>query len=95
MTLVRIGDMARLGGVSIRMLRHYHELQLLCPALVEQPSGYRWYDLDQLPTLRRIVSWRGVGLGLEDIAMLLDPSTTAEIATAVLGRHREVLHQSI
>ena len=91
MTLVRIGDMARLGGVSIRMLRHYHELQLLCPAVVEPSSGYRWYDLDQLPTLRRIVSWREVGLGLEDIATLLDRATAAETATALLGRHREVL----
>ena len=36
-----IGDFAKLGGVSVRMLRHYDALGLLPPASVDPVSGYR------------------------------------------------------
>jgi DNA-binding transcriptional MerR regulator len=36
-----IGEFARLGGVSIRTLRHYDEIGLLAPATVDPLTGYR------------------------------------------------------
>jgi DNA-binding transcriptional MerR regulator len=43
-----IGEFARLGGVSVRPLRHYDEIGLLRPATVDQATGYRGYTADQL-----------------------------------------------
>ena len=43
-----IGEFARLGGVSVRTLRHYDEIGLLRPAMVDQDTGYRGYAADQL-----------------------------------------------
>lgn len=43
-----IGEFARLGGVSVRTLRHYDEIGLLRPATVDQDTGYRGYTADQL-----------------------------------------------
>jgi len=34
-----IGEFARLGGVSVRTLRHYDEIGLLRPATVDQATG--------------------------------------------------------
>ncbi len=38
-----IGDFARHGRVSVRMLRHYDAIGLLRPARVDPASGYRFY----------------------------------------------------
>jgi DNA-binding transcriptional MerR regulator len=51
MSQLRIGDLARLGGVSVRMLRHYHEIGLLVPAAIDGQTGYRYYDQDQVEVL--------------------------------------------
>ena len=41
----RIGQVARMAGVSARTLRHYDQLGLLAPAAVDRVTGYRWFDL--------------------------------------------------
>ena len=50
-----IGDFARLGQVSVRMLRHYDGIGLLQPARVDS-NGYRRYGAHQLARLNRIVA---------------------------------------
>jgi DNA-binding transcriptional MerR regulator len=41
--MISIGDFARLGRVSVRMLRHYDTIGLLRPEHVDPDSGYRYY----------------------------------------------------
>jgi DNA-binding transcriptional MerR regulator len=43
-----IGEFARHGRVSVRMLRHYDSTGLLRPARVDPASGYRFYAAGQL-----------------------------------------------
>src|SRR4029079_8550337 len=38
-----IGDFSRMTFVSVKALRHYHEVGLLAPAAVDPGSGYRRY----------------------------------------------------
>jgi DNA-binding transcriptional MerR regulator len=52
-----IGDFARHGRVSVRMLRHYDAIGLLRPACVDHLAGYRFYRADQLAELNRILAW--------------------------------------
>jgi DNA-binding transcriptional MerR regulator len=66
-----IGDFARHGRVSVRMLRHYDAIGLLTPALVDPASGYRHYRAAQLGELNRILALRDLGFGLEQIGTLL------------------------
>jgi hypothetical protein len=42
--MLSIGDFARHGRVSVRMLRHYDAIGLLQPAYFDQVTGYRSYD---------------------------------------------------
>src|SRR5246127_4411193 len=40
--------------LSVKTLRHYHEVGLLEPAEVDSHTGYRYYTLEQLPTAQLI-----------------------------------------
>ena len=65
-----IGDFARLGQVSVRMLRHYDGIGLLQPARVDR-NGYRRYGAHQLARLNRIVAMKDLGFTLEQVR--IDP----------------------
>ena len=69
--MFKIGDFSRLAQVSVRMLRHYDKLGLLTPSQTDKWTGYRYYTIDQLPRLNRIVALNGLGLTLQEIADLL------------------------
>jgi DNA-binding transcriptional MerR regulator len=56
-----IGEFARHGRVSVRMLRHYDEIGLLEPVRVDPATGYRSYDASQLSRLNRIVVLKDLG----------------------------------
>ena len=60
--MLSIGDFARLGQVSPRMLRHYDEIGLLSPDRVDPATGYRYYAAHQLARLHRLVALRDLGL---------------------------------
>lgn len=69
--MFKIGDFSRLAQVSVRMLRHYDKLGLLEPSHTDRFTGYRYYTVDQLPRLNRIVALNDLGLTLAQIADLL------------------------
>ena len=69
--MFKIGDFSQLGQVSIRTLRLYDELGLLRPAQTDKFTSYRFYTLDQLPRLNRILALKELGLSLEQIGELL------------------------
>ena len=58
--------------VTVRALRHYEEKGLLKPAVVDEWTGYRQYDLSQSQRLYRILHLKGMGLSLDEIADILD-----------------------
>lgn len=45
--MLKIGEFAQVGQVSIATLRHYDQLGLLKPSSLDPDSGYRYYSLDQ------------------------------------------------
>ncbi|MGW4499674.1 MerR family transcriptional regulator [Micromonospora sp. NPDC004336] len=67
-----IGDFARLGRVSVRMLRHYDSIGLLRPASVDPHTGYRYYTADQLRRLNRVIALKELGLTLAQVQAILD-----------------------
>jgi DNA-binding transcriptional MerR regulator len=70
--MLSIGDFARRGPVSVRMLRHYDAIGLLRPAHVDPVSGYRRYQADQLARLNRIIALKDLGLTLVQVRAILD-----------------------
>jgi DNA-binding transcriptional MerR regulator len=91
--MIRIGDFARLARISVRALRHYETKGLLRPAHVDGRSRYRYYDLQQLAALERLLLLKDLGLPLTAIGALLSVAP-AEFRLAI-ARHRTLLRRQL
>lgn len=76
--ILKIGEFARVGQVSIATLRHYDQYGLLKPNALDPDTGYRYYVLDQLPRLNRILALKELDFPLEQIAKLLEEDLSLE-----------------
>jgi DNA-binding transcriptional MerR regulator/effector-binding domain-containing protein len=90
-----IGDFARLGLVSVRMLRHYDLIGLLRPAYVDPATGYRFYQAAQLSRLNRIVAIKDLGFTLEQVGAILDEKVSAEELQGMVRLRRAQLEAQI
>ncbi|MEA5360230.1 MerR family transcriptional regulator [Amycolatopsis sp., V23-08] len=90
-----IGDFARHGRVSVRMLRHYDALGLLRPARVDPATGYRSYTAGQLARLNRIVALKDLGFTLEQVATLLAEEVPVERVRGMLALRRAELEAAV
>lgn len=77
--MIKIGDFARLAGVSVETLRHYDELGLLTPVKVDQFTGYRLYSAAQLARVNRILALKDFGFSLRQIGEALDGLTLEQL----------------
>ena len=87
---LKVGDLARRSGVSVRTLHYYEEIGLLAPSQ-HTPTGHRLYALADVTRLQQIVSLRQLGLSLSEIraclaSCALDP---AEVIDRHLARIRD------
>jgi DNA-binding transcriptional MerR regulator len=66
---MRVGELARRTGVSVRLLRYYVEQGLLHP--VRRPGGFREYQESDVGVVRSIRRLLGAGLPTALIARML------------------------
>lgn len=93
--MLKIRDFARLAEVSMTTLRYYDEIGLLKPVHVDPETGYRFYTMDQLPYLHRILALKELGLGLTQIGEILDEGVSAEALQGMLRLRQAQLQQHI
>ena len=72
MELLTIGAFARASRLSPKALRLYDSLGLLTPAHVDEVSGYRFYQPDQLERARLVAWLRRLGMPLARIGAVCD-----------------------
>ncbi|MFF0481552.1 MerR family transcriptional regulator [Streptomyces sp. NPDC004435] len=90
-----IGDFARHGRVSVRMLRHYDAIGLLRPAHVDPYSGYRHYTADQLARLNRVIALKDLGFTLEQVGAILGDEIGAEELRGMLRLRQAELEAAL
>ena len=78
--MIRIGEFARLGQVSVVALRHYDDIGLLRPASVDPVTGYRYYSASQLARLNRILALKDLGFSLDQIEAALEGVNLEQLA---------------
>jgi DNA-binding transcriptional MerR regulator len=85
--MITISQLARHAGVTVRAVRHYHQIGLL-PEPGRDVSGYRTYDAEAVVRLIRIRILADAGVPLARVQELLD-ADEAEFARAVteIGQH--------
>jgi DNA-binding transcriptional MerR regulator/effector-binding domain-containing protein len=90
---LKIGNFARICQVSVVTLRHYDDAGLLKPAHVDGWTGYRYYDMDQIKALNRILALKELGLSLEQIKKIVREELPLEEMRGMLRLKRAELEQ--
>ncbi|WP_043450875.1 MerR family transcriptional regulator [Jongsikchunia kroppenstedtii] len=85
-TIVSIGSFSRMTYLSIKALRHYHELGLLEPAQIDPSSGYRSYDTGQVPTAQVIRRLRELNMPLDEIREVV-AADDPQVRNSVIAHH--------
>ncbi len=93
--MLKVGEFARLAQVSVRLLHHYDKLGLLSPAHVDRSTGYRYYAVDQLQRLHRILALKDLALSLEQIGDLLANALSADELRGMLLLKQAELRQLV
>ena len=87
--MIRIGDFARIGQVSVVTVRHYDEIDLLKPIAVDSATGYRYYSVSQLPRLNRILALKDLGFTLDQIRLVLNGLTADQLRGMLIMKQAE------
>jgi DNA-binding transcriptional MerR regulator len=87
-----VGTVARLAGVTVRTLHHYDEIGLLTPS-GRSDAGYRRYADPDLERLQRILFFRELGFGLDEIKKVMNDGGAD--ASAHLRRQHAMLRERI
>lgn len=95
--LLPIGDFSRMTYLSVKALRHYHEVGLLDPEWIDPTTGYRFYDPSQVSTAQVIRRLRDLGMPLGDVRSVLgapDALSRNEVLVAHLRRMESELEKT-
>jgi DNA-binding transcriptional MerR regulator len=68
---LKVGELAKRTGLTVRTLHHYDEINLLRPSLHTE-SGHRLYTAGDVARLQQVLSLRQLGFSLEEIRDCLD-----------------------
>jgi DNA-binding transcriptional MerR regulator len=97
-TSYRIGEFAKLAGVTVRALHHYDRIGLLKPQ--RGASGFRLYRMEDLERLEQIAALKFLGIPLQEIKLLLKhgPLTLADslhLQREALAEKRRLIDRAV
>jgi DNA-binding transcriptional MerR regulator len=80
--------------LSVKTLRHYHQVGLLEPAEVNPGTGYRYYGSDQIPTAQVIRRLRDLEMPVAEVREVLSASE-ASVRNALIAAHLDRLEEQL
>ena len=92
--LLTIGEFSRASYLTVKTLRHYHDVGLLEPAQVDDWSGYRYYRADQIETAQTIRRLRELEMPVEQVKGVLHAADAGE-RNALIAAHLERMEQQL
>ncbi len=93
--MLKIRDFAEIAQVATSTLRYYDEIGIFKPIYVDPETGYRFYSIDQLLRLNRILALKDLGLELSQIELLLNEEVSTEALQGMLRLRQAKLQQQI
>src|SRR6516225_2113019 len=81
---LKVGELARQTGLTVRTLHHYDAIGLLRPSLHTE-AGYRLYTAGDIARLQQVLSLRQLGFSLDEIRDCLDRDGFSPLE--VISRH--------
>ena len=92
--MFQIGEFSKITKVSLRMLRYYDKNDIFKPKIKDEWTGYRYYTVDQIDDLYRIIQLRDAGFGVAEIAEWLQ-TCDKEYLIKQLAEKRKEIEQEI
>jgi DNA-binding transcriptional MerR regulator len=92
--LLTIGEFSRASYLTIKTLRHYHDVGLLEPAQVDEWTGYRYYRGDQIATAQTIRRLRELEMPVEQVKGVVHAADAGE-RNALIAAHLERMEQQL
>lgn len=92
-TLVTIGEFSRLSHLTAKALRHYHEVGLLTPVLVDS-SGYRRYGVGQVQRAQLVRRLRLLEMPVPEIKAVL-AAETETARDAAIAQHLQRMEDTL
>ena len=92
---MRIGELAKFFGISVKALRVYERMGLLAPAKTDDQNNYRYYTADQIKELDAVISLKRLGFTLSEIKKLLKGGMTHETFMEALVRKKTKWEEDI
>lgn len=71
-TKLKIGEFSKLMQVTVKTLRHYEQKGILIPDEVDEWTGYRYYNIEQMQKLSTIRYLQRLGFSLDEIKDLYE-----------------------
>lgn len=97
LNMINIGEAAKLTGLSVKSIRYYHDIGLVCAE--RGHNGYRYYRDAQVDELHFLHHCRELGFSLEDCRALLnlksDTGRCAEDVKRIANVHLAEINRRI
>ena len=93
--MLKISDFAQIAHVSISALRYYDEIGIFQPIQVDTDTGYRYYSIEQLRDLNRILTLKDLGISLRKITELLNDELPTDALHSMLQLRQAQLQHDI
>ncbi len=93
--MFKIGDFSKFCRVPVSALRYYADIGLLEPIHIDPFTGYRYYSIDQLPRLNRILALKDLGLSLTQIKAMVEQTVSPDEIRGMLRLKQAELQQIV
>jgi DNA-binding transcriptional MerR regulator len=93
-SLMRIGDLAKSAGTTLRTVRYYEQLGLIAPS-GRTKGGFRLYTEEELRKLRLIKNLQLLAIPLAQVKEFFDQRHCGRVAADIAPGIRSVLQQQL
>ncbi|MEM9925517.1 MAG: MerR family transcriptional regulator [Cyanobacteria bacterium P01_D01_bin.50] len=93
--MFRIGEFSKIAQVPASLLRYYDDIGLFRPIDSDRDTGYRYYSVQQLPQLNRIIALKDLGLSLEQVKHLVKDEVSPDEIRGMLALKKAQIEQTI
>ncbi len=89
--LLSIGRLARLSGLTVKVLRYYDRTGVMRPVVVDELTGFRYYGLGQVNEARLIRRLRSLDVPLDDVRRCISTPRSRATVEEVIRTHQRRL----
>ena len=92
---LRIGELAKLSGISVKALHVYEKKNIIKPVYVDENTGYRYYSPDQFRLVEALIGLQDMGFTLDEISRILSGKCSKEEVSDMFDDKKVLLQEKI